>query len=304
MSQSEHSNLKELDIVEIVRICIQNKKTIILSLSILSLMIFLIVFNIINNIDTKQRNLIAINILFNHENEINKNDNILTKEDKSDLNAIRKTITPFYQRLVSPLNYESWMYENLELAKYFAQVETHKMEISEFNQILLEYGNKKEYEAIVSYVQHTILKQQNLLDQSFQTILKNNYVRMEKLKNDSLIFDRKLQFLKNLSSDNIAEREKYYIEYLKTQHDYDENLYLIDTLETRLFNLESSYKDRLPSISMGKVTTTPIFSNEPRVIDRYPYILFFLIPFFDVILLILLILYYRLKEEYLNRITN
>ena len=300
-----NSKVKELDFVELIAICIKNKKIILSSLIVVSILSFFVIFKYTNNISYSEKKLAYINILVNEEFEMNQIKNLLTMPDTTELVNNFISVSTIEKRFYSPYNYENWVNENTELENYFSQASTHSLDISDYNQIAIVYDSKKGFEAIVSYIQHTISKHQYLMNKFVEIKLEN---ALNIRKKDDKIFKKKLKILEDLSMNGISDKQFYYNELVNSYIDIEKNSYIIEALNQQIKyikNLTNGNASQANNVFvMGKVTTMPVYQDNIKFYQKNPFILFVIIPFIDVVVLLLLILFFRTREEYLLRTRN
>lgn len=300
-----NSKVKELDFVELIAICIKNKKIILSSLIVVSILSFFVIFKYTNNISYSEKKLAYINILVNEEFEMNQIKNLLTMPDTTELVNNFISVSTIEKRFYSPYNYENWVNENTELENYFSQASTHSLDISDYNQIAIVYDSKQGFEAIVSYIQHTISKHQYLMNKFVEIKLEN---ALNIRKKDDKIFKKKLKILEDLSMNGISDKQFYYNELVNSYIDIEKNSYIIEALNQQIKyikNLTNGNASQANNVFvMGKVTTMPVYQDNIKFYQKNPFILFVIIPFIDVVVLLLLILFFRTREEYLLRTRN
>ena len=300
-----NSKVKELDFVELIAICIKSKKIILSSLIVVSILSFFVIFKYTNNISYSEKKLAYINILVNEEFEMNQIKNLLTMPDTTELVNNFISVSTIEKRFYSPYNYENWVNENTELENYFSQASTHSLDISDYNQIAIVYDSKQGFEAIVSYIQHTISKHQYLMNKFVEIKLEN---ALNIRKKDDKIFKKKLKILEDLSMNGISDKQFYYNELVNSYIDIEKNSYIIEALNQQIKyikNLTNGNASQANNVFvMGKVTTMPVYQDNIKFYQKNPFILFVIIPFIDVVVLLLLILFFRTREEYLLRTRN
>ena len=299
------SKVKELDFVEVIALCIKNKKIILSILIVVSILSFFGIFNYASNIKYNEKKLAYINILINEEFEMNQIKNLLTIPDTTELQDNFISVPTIEKRFYSPYNYENWVNENTELANYFPQVGTHSLDISDYNQIAIVYDSKKGFEAIVSYIQHTISKHQYLMNKFVEIKLENE---LNMRKKDDKIFKKKLKILEDLSINGVSDKQFYYNELVNSYIDIEKNSYIMEALNQQIKYIQNLTNGNAAQANnvfvMGKVTTMSVYKDNIKFYQKNPFILLILIPVIDVVLLLLLIMFFRTREEYLFRTRN
>ncbi len=305
----------ELDFIELILLTMRYKKIIIFTILIASLISFFFIFSFISTIKESKKKILTINMLFNDEIEMSALSNITSVTDIEKLKDKFVSVDALTKRLSSAKNYESWKNKNEDLANYFSQNRSHRVEISSFNQLVIRYTQQKEYDAILSFINHTLSTNQDLMDKFVEKIIERNFnranIKIASLKNEIIIFEKKLQILEDLSMTSFGEnKEIYYKELVESYANIENNHYLIKNLNVEIKNLENLKKQNFSKnynmfgIELGDISIRPVPDDRVKLYQKNPNILYIIIPIIDVILIVLMIIFFRIREEYLFRKAN
>ena len=131
----------ELDLYDIISLCLKNKLTLFLTISLFFILGFILSFYYINDNNSKFRNIASINILI----------------QESDLYSYKDIVDRVNIKLSSSYYFENWTNINKNLSNFLLQKNANQLTVLEKNQIVeVRYYNEDNLKAITSYLDNVI----------------------------------------------------------------------------------------------------------------------------------------------------
>ena len=325
MKDLSNSEIKELDLVELVILCLKYKKIIIFTLLFSSIMSFTLIFYSTKNKINLNIKDASINILINEDyfDKIISLDATYADQKQRGL-IFERSITEwkeqFNKRLSSSLNYEEWSDDNKSFSKIFLQTSAQKLSLSQFNTIILHFLYQDYLNAAVSYITHTVEKQQGIVElmigmQNSKTL---NYAKFQlkllneevsELTNQKSILENEINIITKYVQTGELLKKNYISQLINLKSKIKNSTYMIQgaKIKINLSNqmiktIQNSKKNEIIKLfKIGKINTINKIPPKKTLLTKYPLAIYSLAIIFNIFVFVFLVLIIRAKEEFEHR---
>ena len=188
----------ELDIYDIISLCLKNKLTLFLTISLFFILGLILSFYYTNSNNIKLRNIASINILI----------------QENDLYSYKNIVDRVNIKLSSSYYFENWTNTNKKLSNFLLQKDATQLTVLEKNQIVeVEYYNEDNLKAITSYLDYVIKlitnkkyqDQVNIIEKKYQdqvNIIEKKYQDQKQIHQDQV--DREILLKQKQEQEDLA----------------------------------------------------------------------------------------------------